>query len=184
MVKNKSGQLKSAMVVVFIFVAFIGIIMMGIFVYGANLVNQVFSSVDFEIGEQNFTKVYENNMGRAVDSFLNSADNYGLGLLFGMIIMMAFTSYTFREKQKAWIIIELGILFLAFIFAVTLQRSYNTVINSSTTLLDIYSIDLIRSSRFILNLPAIVTGVWAIVIVITYGVFRKEERGLTSDIGY
>jgi hypothetical protein len=183
MVMGKAGKLNALMLIVLIFLGFVGIIIIGIFVYGANLVNQTFSSIDITIGDQNFTEVYDETLGKGINVFLDSADNYGLFLLLGMILLMVITSYTFQERQKAWIIIEFVILIIAFIFAVSIQGAYNTVINSSTTLLDIYSVDLIKSSKFILNLPIIIPIVWAFIIILTYGIFRKERR-IGSDMGY
>jgi len=183
MVMGKAGKLKALMLIVFIFLGFFGILIMGIFVYGANLVNQTFSSIDLTIGDQNFTEVYDETLGKGINAFLNSADNYGLFLLLGMILLMVITSYTFSERQKTWIVAEFVILIIAFIFAVMIQGAYNTVINSSTTLLDIYSIDMIKSSKFILNLPIIIPIVWAFIVIITYGIFRRERR-IGSDIGY
>lgn len=182
MAMNKAGKLNALMIFVLIFLGVIGVIMMGIFVYGGNLIHQTFSSIDVTIGNQSFTEAYDDTLGKGVNAFLNSADNYSLALLLGMIILMLLASYTFSEKQKAWIVAEFGILIVSFIFAVMIQGAYNTVINSSTTLLDIYSIDLIKSSKFILNLPIIVPVVWAFIVILTYGLFRKERR--IGDIGY
>ncbi len=183
MVKGKAGKLNALMLFVLIFLGFAGIIMMGIFVYGANLINQTFSSIDVEIGDVNFTEAYDDTLGKGINVFLDSADNYGLFLLLGMIVLMIITSYTFSEKQKVWIVAEFVILIIAFILAVTIQGAYNTVINSSTTLLDIYSIDLIKSSKFILNLHIIIPVVWAFIVILVYGLFRKDRR-IGEDIGY
>ena len=183
MVMGKAGKLNALMLIVLIFLGFMGIIIMGIFVYGANLVNQTFSNIDVTIGDQNFTEVYDETLGKGINVFLNSADNYGLTLLLGMVLLMAITSYAFSERQKVWIVAEFVILIIAFILAVSIQGAYNTVINSSTTLLDIYSIDLIKSSKFILNLPIIIPVVWSFIVIITYGIFKRERR-IGTDIGY
>ena len=183
MVRGKAGKLNALMLIVLIFLGFFGILMMGIFVYGANLIDQTFSSIDLTIGDQNFTEVYDETLGKGINVFLDGADNYGLALLLGMVLLMAITSYTFSEKQKVWIVAEFVILIIAFIFAGMIQGAYNTVINSSTTLLDIYSVDLIKSSKFILNLPIIIPVVWSFIVIITYGIFRRERR-IGSDIGF
>ncbi len=183
MVMGKAGKLNALMLIVLIFLGFFGILMMGIFVYGANLIDQTFSSIDVTIGDQNFTEVYDETLGRGINVFLDGADNYGLALLLGMVLLMAITSYTFSERQKIWIVAEFVILIIAFILAVSIQGAYNTVINSSTTLLNIYSIDLIKSSKFILNLPIIIPVVWSFIVIITYGIFRRERR-IGTDIGY
>ncbi len=183
MVKSKAGKLNSLMLLVLIFLGFAGIIIMGIFVYGANLVDQTFSSLNIEVGNVNFTEAYDDTLGKGVNVFLNSADNYGLFLLLGMIVLMIITSYAFSEKQKVWIVAEFVILIIAFIFAVTIKGAYTTVINSSTTLLNIYSVDLIKSSKFILNLHIIIPVVWSFIVILVYSIFRKERR-IGMDIGF
>ncbi len=182
MVRGKAGKLSALMLIVLIFLGFMGVLIMGIFVYGANVVDQTFSSIDITIGDQNFTEAYDDTLGRGINAFLNSADNYGVGLLLGMVILMAITSFTFSEKQKAWIVAEFVILIIAFIFAVMIQGAYDTVINSSTTLLDIYSVDLINSSKFILNLHVIIPVVWSFMILLTYGISRKDRTSF-EDLG-
>ena len=179
---NKAGKLNTLMIFVLIFLGVVGAIMMGIFVYGGNLVDQTMTSIDITIGEQNFTEVYEGTLGKGIDAFLNSADNYALALLLGMVILMLLASYTFLEKQKVWIVAEFCILIVAFIFAVMIQGIYNTFINSSTVLLDIYSVDLIKSSKFILNLPVIIPIVWSFMVILSYSIFRKERE--IGDLGY
>ncbi len=182
MAMDKSGKLNALMLFVLIFLGFMGVIIMGIFVFGANIIDQTFSNIDILIGETNFTEAYDDTLGIGINVFLNSSDNYGLGLLLGMIGLMVISSFMFQEKQKVWIVLEFVILIVAFIFAVTIQNAYETVINSSTELLDIYSVDLINSSRFILNLHIIVPIVWSFIVIISYGIFRKKES-IFGDLG-
>ena len=180
--KNKSGKLLAFMLFVMIFLGFMAIIIMGIFVYGANLVDQTMRSLDVQIGNVSFQEAYNDTLAIGINVILNSADDYGLGLLLGMIALMAISAFMFKEKQKVWIVAEFVILIIAFILAVIIQRVYDTVINSSTALLDIYSIDLINSSKFILNLPIIIPIVWAFIVILSYGLFKKKESTF-GDIG-
>ena len=182
MVKGKSGKLTALMIIVLIFIAFLGILIMGIFVYGANLVDQTFLSIDVQIGNVSFQQAYNDTLGIGINVILDSADNYGVGLLLGMVLLLAISAFVFKEKQKIWIVAEFGILIISFILAVTIQRAYVTFINSSTALLDIYSVDLINSSKFILNLHIIVPIVWAFIVILSYGIFRKKESAF-GDIG-
>ena len=182
MVRGKSGKLLAFMLFVLIFLGFIAIVMMGIFVYGANLVDQTFRSIDVQIGLVNFTDAYNDTLAIGINAILDGADNYGLGLLLGMIAMISISAFLFKEKQKVWIVAELVILIIAFVLAVLIQRTYDTVINSSTAFLDIYSVDLINSSKFILNLPIIIPIVWAFIVILAYGIFRKRESTF-GDIG-
>lgn len=185
MVLNKKGKLSSLMMVLCIFLAFFGVVMIGIFFYGGTLIDQSFRSIDFEINGQNFTEVYDDTLGQGINAFLNSADNYGVMLLFGMVFLMVIASFMFKEKNKVWIILEILILVVTFMIATVLQISYSNFINSDSTLLSIYSTDLIKSSKFILNLPVITTITWALMMLATYTRFKKqgEDQSDFSDIG-
>ena len=185
MVMDKSGQAKgmrALMLFVLIVLGVIGIFIMGIFVYGATLVDQTFSSLNVTIGNVSFQESYNDTLGIGINAILDSADDYGMGLLLGMVLLIVISSFIFHEKQKTWIVLELIILIVSFIFAVAMQRGYDTVINSSSVLLDIYSVDLVNSSTFILSLPVIVPIVWAFIVILSYGLFRKKESPF-GDIG-
>ncbi len=183
MVKDKGGALIAFIIFVLIFLGFVAILMMGILVYGANLIDDTFRSIDVEIGNVSFITAYNDTLGIGISTIQNSADNYGLGLLLGMVLLMVISGFMFKEKQKVWIVAEFAILIIAFIFAVSIQRAYDLVINSSTALLDIYSVDLVNSSKFILNLPTIVPIVWAFIIILSYGLFKKREPTI-GDVGF
>ncbi len=183
LVKGKSGKLNAIMMLVLIFLGFIGVVMLGIFVFGANLIDQTFGSIDVMIGEVNFTDAYDDTLGQGINSFLDRADSYGLGLLFGMIILIVISSFIFKEKHKLWLVLEFIILIVCFIFAVTIQRIFNTYINLAPEFLNIHSIQLINSSKFILNLPIIIPIVWAFIVILSYGLFKKKEEGFT-DLGF
>lgn len=176
MMDNKRGKLNAVMMFVLVVLGFMGIILMGLFVYGANLIDQTMLSLDIIIGNISFLEAYNETLGIGINTLLNSADNYGLGLLLGMVVLIIISSFMFQEKQKLWIVLEFFILIVAFILAVTIQGAYTNVINSSTELLDIYTINLIKSSTFILNLHIIVPIVWAFIVIISYGIFRKKEE--------
>ena len=182
MVKGKSGKMVAFMIFVLIFLGFVAILMLGIFVYGANLVDQTMRSIDIQIGEVNFTDSYNDTLAIGINSILDSADNFGLQLLFGMVILMVISAFIFQERQKVWIVAEFIILIIAFILAVSVQRAYDLVINSSTELLDIFTIDLVNSSKFILNLHIIVPIVWAFIVILSYSIFKKRESTF-GDIG-
>ncbi len=183
LVKGKSGKLNAVMMFVLIMLGFIGIVMIGIFVFGANLVDQTFGSIDVMIGDVNFTEAYDDTLGQGINAFLDNADNYGLGLLFGMVILIVISSFIFKEKHKLWLVLEFIILIVSFIFAVTIQRAFNTYINLNIEFLNIHSIQLINSSKFILNLPIIIPIVWAFIVILSYGLFKKKEEGF-SDVGF
>ncbi len=177
--------MKTWMIIVLLFLGFFTAFIIGIFVYAANITDTLFHSIDLEIGNQNFTQVYDDTLGQGIDSFLAMADYMGISILLGMLILIIITSYIFSSKKRLWILIEFVILIVSFIIAVTLQRAYDTIINSSTVLLDVYSNQLTTTSTFILNFPSIIVITWAISVIVAYGALPKPKREeSTGDVGF
>lgn len=185
--KKGSAIGKSIMIFFFIFMAFMGIIILGIFTYAGNIVNQSFESINFDIGDTNFSEVYDDTLGHGIDAALNQADNWGMTLLFGMCLLMVLCGFIFKEDNRIWLVAEILILVVAFITAVALQGAYNQTIHSSAELLDVYSTDLDDSSRFVLNLPWIVPILWMFIMIFSYGRIKRDKPKASQefdDIGY
>ena len=159
-------------------------IMMGIFVFAGNLINSTFGLIQFNLGDQNFTQVYEDTLGQGVNAFLDTADFWGTFILFGMVLLMLICSFIFSTKKRLWIIAEVVILIASMILVVQLQTAYDILINSSSQFFDIYANQMTKTSTFILNLHIIIPIVWALMVIITYGILKlgKREDVVTTDI--
>lgn len=168
--------MRTWMIFALIFLGVFSIILLGILTFGGNLVNSTLGVIDVTIGNQSFSQTYNETLGQGINAFVDQADNWGIALLFGMVILMLITSFVFASNKKTWIIIEVGILIVMFIFTVTLQSSYNTAISSSTDLFNVYSGQLTKSSTFILNLHLIVPIVWALMVILAYSSLPKPKK--------
>lgn len=178
--------MRSWMILVIVFLGVIGSIIMGIFVYAGNTVDSAFNLIDFNINGQNFTQVYDNTLGQGVNAFLSAADAWGILILFGMVFLVLLSSYYFSTKKRLWIVAEIFILVATFITTVSLQNSYNSIINSNAALFNVFANHLTKTSTFILNLHLIVPIVWGLCIVLTYGILQlnKKENLETSGVGF
>lgn len=188
---HKKGQtrgFRTVFLIIFIMVSLIGVISIGIWKWGATVVDDTFSSIDFTLGNQSFSQTYNDTVKLGLNPVITQSDNYGVMLLIGLIVVMLIFSYKAQERQKMWFISELFILIVAFILSVIIQDTYSTFINSSSLFLELYSTDMINSSKFVLRLPWIVTAVWTFMVILIYGsirvIKRQEEGSEFSGLGF
>ena len=164
------------MIIVVIFIAIVFTLILGVFVYGADLIDTTFNSIDFSLGDINFSDSYDDTLGQGINAFLNSADNWGIGLLLGMVVLMVLCAWVFRTDQTLWMIGDFGILVVSVMLTVILQQAYDSTIRSSSALFDIFSNTMIMSSTFVLNLHIIVPIIWGFIVVISYGLLKKKSK--------
>lgn len=180
--------MRTVMLLVGIFVAFIFLLTLGIGVYVAVTADTAFNSINLTIANHTFTDVYDDTLGQGVNAFIDQADLWGMFLLFGMVILMVICGFIFNDNRKLMLIVELAILIIVFIVAGVLQFSYNQVIQASPELLDVYSNSLTKSSTFMLSLPFIVPIVWMLMMWVVYGRFKKkdfeEATSSTQGVGF
>ncbi len=158
-------------------------IFLGLAVFGFSFVNDVFDQ-DLEVGQVNLRDVNNDSFGKINDALVTSADTIGITLLLGMSVMMILNGFYFgRNTQVVWVVIDIFILVFIFITAVYLSQIYDLFINSSVLFQDVY-VDIIPlSSRFVLNLPMIVSTLGSLIMILTYFQTRSREEELINVRG-
>lgn len=179
MVKNRRGQNAptSLMLIFFVFLAFLGIIFMGIITYGANVFDGLMSKLNVQVGSVNFNDTYNNTIKPVIINMNSNIDIGGIALILGMIVVMLVCGFSFREgKSRLFIIIDIFIIIVSFIISVVLQNSYNTVIHASDDLLNVYSNNLPKSSTFLLRLPLSIAIIGVLIMIVTYATINKKKE--------
>lgn len=180
--KNKKGM-TTIQIFLFIFAAFLGIILLGIAMWGFDLVNDNLG-IDVNVGQVNLQNVTNQTFGKVSNAFVDNGDTIGIILLLGMCLFMIVNGYVIGQKYpKLWIVIDIFILVFAFVLAVYISQTYSTLINSSS-ILSIYEDSLPNSSTFVLNLPLVISIVGILIMIVTYAGIRKDEEQETTVLGY
>ena len=161
---------------VIMFVALVGVILLGVGIYGFNLTNSVLSQ-DIDLGNGvNLKDISEATFGKVNTGLIENGDTIGIVLLFGMCLFMIVNGYFFGEQYpKLFILIDLVLLVLFFIPASYISSTYETFINIeilSSTFIDI----LPKTSKFVLNLPLIMGTVGIITMILTYAGIKKKGQ--------
>lgn len=159
----------------FIFLVFIWILFLGILVTIFNLTTTNLD-LDIEIGQVNLGEIVQDTFGKLNMGFLGSADTIGYVIIFGLIITMFANAYIFRgEYPKLFIIVDIILLVFAYILAVYVANVYEILINS-TSILNVYIVNLPKTSTFILKLPLFVSIIGIIIMVLSYAGFPRDTE--------
>lgn len=173
--KNKKG-LATIGIFEFIIVAFLILIVIGLFVYSFNYISSTLN-INQMIGKVNMSEASSNTIGQINNAILNKINLIGIFLLFGMVIGLFVNAYFTRDEYpKIFIFIDIILLIMAYILAVYVSNSYETIINISP-FDTIFKTNMAQPSYFLLHLPLISVIIGIIIMIITYsGIpFNREE---------
>lgn len=183
--KNKRGIQGPVTIQMFLFVivAFLAIIFLGLYVFVFDLVTTNIG-IDVDVGQVNLQDVTNQTLGKLNIALGLNADILGVILLLMMAVMMILNGFFLgRENSRLWIIGDIFILVFVFILSVYIAQIYSTFINS-TTLLDVYINDLPKSSKFILNLPIYIATIGALIMIVSYSAINETQRGQANVLGF
>jgi len=170
---------------VIIFTSLLMAIFLGITVFTFNTVNDVLRQ-DVDMGQVNLRNISDATFGQINTGMLNNADTIGVILLFGMVLLMIFSGFFLgRNNPKIFFIVDMFILVLFFIPAIYVSQVYETFINSTSLLSDVFTNTISKTSKFMLNLPIIIASAGILTMILTYTRVRKrgdEQGGDGSNI--
>ena len=176
MVYRNKGGFTTVMLIFFVFFVLFVVIIAGTSFYAFETFHNVGANLTgINIGNVSFEQTYQDTLGRGLQAVISTLSTASFALILGMIIIMILIGAKFPNQNKTWIILDIFIVIVAFITAVYISIIFNSFINSSEVFLDIYSIDLQRSSTFLLNLPLIVAIVGGIIMILTYVPFKRKD---------
>lgn len=172
---NKKGQAPTMMIVVFVFFAAFMVIGFGVLYYATQQADGIIGGISgLVIGDLTFAQTYQDTLGQGMTAFLNTLSGMALALVLGMIIVMLIIGFKL-DSSRLWILLDLLVIVGAFIAAVYLSETFETFINSSADILAVFSNDFQLPSNFILNLPAIVIIVGALIMIVTYTTNKRKS---------
>ena len=125
--KNKKGNY--AKVFVFIVMAFAITLFFGMMYYGFSQFNGFLTSVEFEIGDTNFTAIVDSTWGEVYDSYDN-LKTLSYVLIFGMIITML-TSAWLVKRPPIFLVLWVIVSAVSVIVAVYISNAYVLLLNNA-----------------------------------------------------
>ena len=180
---NKKGS-NIIQMFIFVFVAFFIAVFLGIALLSFNLIDDALDQ-DVEMGQVNLADINDLTFGKINLGFVANADTIGIIILLGMCLLMILNGYFFGSKYpKFFLALDILILVFVFMVSVYLSQVYELFIDSAA-LFDLFKDDIPKTSKFILNLPAIIGTLGALIMIVSYSGLKKQEQNRRADFyGY
>jgi len=173
--RNRRGVV-TLMLIFFIFFALFTVVIAGTALYGFETFDSTLSNLSgINIGNVSFEESYNDTIGRGLKTVISTFSTVSFALVLGMIIVMLVIGFKSSKDNKLWIVLDVFIIVVAFATSVYISIAFSSFINSSSTFLDIYSVDLQRTSTFLLNLPFVIAIIGAMIILVTYIPFKRKD---------
>lgn len=166
--------------IVAIFILIVGalaiIILMGVTLYGFNEIVGGLKQNDVMIGPVNLTEATDSTIGALNSSMFQYADIFSIVIVLGMFLGMIIAGFVFRSKHpKILFVIDILLMVFAYILAVYISNSYETVL-TSIPFANIFIDNMPTGSALVLNLPLITLVAGAITIILSYSSIPKSEE--------
>jgi len=181
---NKKGQ-----ITMMLFVGFILLLVGVLFILVGGLVSVKTHEVlnqDIDIGNVNLKNVTADSFGQFNTMFINSADWWGLSIIFGMVLGLFLSAYILRNTMPKWgIVIDIFIIVSAFIFCLYLSSAYGDLLNALASADETFLEDYApKTSMFVLNLHIFCAIIGSISMFLFHSsIPRKSEEKMQSG-GY
>jgi len=124
LIKNKEANYTN--VFKFIIMSFIIVVFFGIMYYGFTQLNTVLTSVQFDIGETNFTAIVSQTWGQVYDAY-SQLKTLAYVLIFGITML---TSSWLVKRPPIFLVIWIIVSAVAVIVAVHISNAYQLLLNN------------------------------------------------------
>lgn len=126
LIRNKKGTY--ADVFIFLIMSFVIVVFFGIMFYGFTLFDTALGSIQFDIGDTNFTNIVNSTWGQVYDAY-GQLRTLAYVLIFGMILSIFVSAWAIRRPPiflVIWIIVSVaGIIVGAYI-----SNAYQLLLNN------------------------------------------------------
>lgn len=157
MENNKRGQITFLLLII---IGGVLVIALFLFVGGVTVVNMYNAlNQNVSVGQVNLQEINDLTFGKFHTTFINQADWWGIGTIFGMVFGLFISAFLLRGKMpKFGIIMDIVIILSFFILSVYISNTYEILINALNSAgLTFLEDQTPRTSFFIANLPIFIT---------------------------
>ncbi|KKN27026.1 hypothetical protein LCGC14_0868770 [marine sediment metagenome] len=115
-------------VFIFIIMSFVVVIFFGIMYYGFSLFDTALSTIQFDIGDTNFTTIVDQTWGEVYDAY-DQLKTIAYVLIFGMILTMFINAWAIR-RPPIFLIIWIITSLVSIIVGVYISNTYQLLLNN------------------------------------------------------
>jgi len=178
--KNKQGKMSILGLFIIMTTILVFIIGLGVLMFASNAVNDALD-VDEMVGQVNLSEATQATWGQFNKGLANSANLFGIMLIFGLVIGLLIVAYFNRGKNPLlFFIIDILLIFVAFIVAGYISDSYGILLGvSEFNEAFVQNMNLV--AKLMLNLPIVVLVTGVLTMIISYaGLPREKEEQMAG----
>lgn len=178
--KNKKGFALEGIFEIIV-VSLVFVLILGVFLYAFGIIDTSITGENLVVGNTNVSNASANTIGKINTGFLDNADLIGILFLFGLILAMVINGFMTREENPPlFFIIDLLLIIFAYILAVYISNSYETILNV-LPFNDVLIANMGNTNRFMLLLPKITVIAGVITMIVTYaGIPKSREEAVAG----
>ena len=125
-IKNKGKRGNYGDIFVFIIMSFVIVVFFGIMYYGFSLFDNALSTIQFDIGDTNFTTIVDQTWGEVYDAY-DQLKALSYVLIFGMILTMFINAWAIK-RPPIFLIIWIITSLVAIIAGVYISNAYQLLL--------------------------------------------------------
>lgn len=171
--KNKRGNYGD--VFVFIIMSFVIVVMFGLMYWGFTKMDTVLNTIQFDIGDSNFTSVLDKTWGQVYDAYAQ-LKTFAYVLIFGMMLTILVSAWM-SKSPPIFLLIYIIVSLVAIITAVYISNAYQGLLANADFGSTLQSFK--GGSFFLLYLPylaGVLSLFSAVIGLIGLNRSRREER--------
>lgn len=178
--KNKKGFALEGVFETLV-VSLVFVLILGVLLYAFGVIDTSITGENLVVGGTNISNDSANTIGKINTAFLDNADLIGLLFLFGLILALMINGFLTREENPPlFFIIDFLLIIFAYILAVYISNSYETILNV-LPFNDVLIANMGNTNRFMLLLPKITVIAGVITMIVTYtGIPKTKEEEIAG----
>lgn len=176
--ENKKGY-TTVMIIFATIIALAVIVGLATVSFGAGLIDETMTEINFDLGNQSFGEEYNQTLKPALNSIeITGPKMMSIGIILGMVLVCLAIAYVTPNRHKLWILLDVGVLIIAEIFAVAIRDMFrDNIMNMSPEFYNIFITTLSSGSKWILQMPIITPVIGVLMILVTYLIKKVKPTG-------
>lgn len=174
LIKNKKG-LATAELFGFIIIVFALLVVIGLFTFYFNFITTTLQSGG-QAGAVNLGNITGSTLGQINTALVDKLNLIGIMIVGGMVLGMLINAYITRHQYpKILFIVDILIIFLAFVISTYISNLYETIIRTSQ-FQAFFTASFNTPSLFMLKLPIFVVVIGILILILSYSDIPKSLK--------
>lgn len=173
--KNMNKKGSGLDVIVWMILALVVLVFFGLYLYGFNIVADELLSLEFDVGDTNFSSVAD----QPINAFRTAQDSglhlIAFAMIFGYAIAILITAY-YSKSNPIFFILHIIVIGVAVVVSAVISNTYEELLNDSTFGATLSGFS--GSNFIMMNLPLFVVLIGVGITLLVFLGLNREEGGV------